>query len=210
MEKSAFIARSPFLYHLTDQRNLDSILASQQILSTAAIIQASSIENKRAFLRTRRPVHCSVNVGDSVCHIRDQRPISLKALSKCLTDNWDTGDFIAHLNKRVFFWPNIKRLTIHYSRYKNENPVILRFDSAEILELNPNAEFCRLNSGATRANSYLGGKPPARGRETFLRANAYPLSASSVAEVTFPNLCNLPDDLSIAKTPNGRWRAIQL
>jgi len=76
--------------------------------------------------------------------------------------------------------------------------------------LNRNAEFCRLNSGATRSSSYYDGAPPPRGEETFLLAEEYENNVGSVAEVTFPNSCQLPEVFHIGDSPQGRWRATSL
>ncbi|MDO1449641.1 hypothetical protein Q0590_25410, partial [Rhodocytophaga aerolata] len=121
--------------------------------------------------------------------LRDQKPISEKALGKCLTDNWSVGDFLYHLNDRVFMWPTLDRLWRHFNRYEQENPIIFRFSTHELLDANPHVKFCRLNSGATRANSYLGGKPPERGSNSFMPALLFEFAVREVAEVTFENKC---------------------
>lgn len=205
MDINKFIKRNPYLYHLTDKENAGIIMEQRRILSTVTIINASNIPDKNTFLRKRRPDHTTINIDGVEYKIRDQRPISILALSKCVTDNWDTGDFIYHLNRRVFLWPNLKRLQIHYQRYQDEKPVIFRFSSQDILNIHPNAEFCRLNSGATRANSHLGGKAPERGKDTFQIASAYTFPVSSVAEVTIPDYCTLPTEFDTSGKPNGPW-----
>lgn len=200
-----FTDRHPYVYHLTDQTNYNAILSGKRFLSTKDIVELSDIANPNEFLRGKRFNHETIKIGDTDYKIRDQRPISEVVLARSLTDNWTNGDFIHHLNSRVFFWPNLNRLSRHYERYKNENPVIFRFNSADILNLHPDAEFCRLNSGATRCNSYLGGNAPERGPNTFLTANNYPLTASTVAELTVPDFCNLPKNFWISDSPMGQW-----
>lgn len=103
MNEQAFIDLRPFLYHLTDARNLANIQNTRVLLSTTRIIGASSIENKEEFITQKRPYHRAVNVNGLEYRIRDQKPLSILALSKCLTDGWSPADFIRHLNNRVFF-----------------------------------------------------------------------------------------------------------
>lgn len=197
----------PYLYHLTDSRNIENILITKSLYSTTTIVNNSEINEKSNFLRQRRPLHQAIRANGFNFWIRDQRPISILALSKCLSDNWEPGDFINHLNNRVFFWCTLKRLLIHFNRYHHENPRILKFKTADILKLNGNkVEFCRINSGATRANSHLGGIAPYRGSKTFLPAESYQLSPCSVVEVTVVGQCNIPDFLWISDKPEGPWQ----
>lgn len=202
MDLERFIQQRPYLYHLTNVQNAESILADRKLYSANQIIymsgDASDIIN-----RQRRIGHQEVKVGVKSYFLRDQRPISQKALEKCLTDGWKMPDFLYHLNDRVFMWPTIDRLTRHYNRYAFENPVIFRFPTREIIESNPHVKFCRLNSGATRANSHLGGKPPERGKNSFLKAEDFLLSIREVAEVTFENECNFNISIARGLTPNG-------
>jgi hypothetical protein len=149
-----------------------------------------------------------LKVKNKEYHIRDQKPISIKVLSRCLTDGWKYSDFIEFLNKRVFFWPTMNRLERHFNTYVAEKPIILRFNTEDLLEINNHAQFCRLNSGATRCNSYLGGNAPQRGPKTFLTASDYTLGIGTVAEVTFPGECKLPKDYWQSRSPGGPWKKI--
>lgn len=208
MDIENFVRLRPFVYHLTDRGNLEGILAMESILSTVEIAGLTDVPDPKTLLRTRRPEHVELIGKDGKkFKIRDQRPISIKVLKKCLENNWEPEDFIEHLNNRVFFWPTIKRLETHFGRYYKENPIILRVVTSELIALNPHVEFSRLNSGATRANPYLGGIAPKRGQNTFLKPDRFNGSASKVVEVTFEKLCKLPmHAISIGNTPSGNWR----
>lgn len=212
MNIDRFIETHPFLYHLTDSRNFDLILKHKKLFSTQELVIKSDLEAefKTSFLRSRRPRHFVLNIDNQQYFIRDQRPISEKNLAKCLTPGWGIEDFYSLLNNRVFFWPTIKRLQSHYARYKAENPVIIKVKSSEILTINLHAEYSRLNSGATRSNSYLGGAPPLRGEGTFLSAEKYNRSVSSVAEVTFQEKCILPESVYYGNNPSGPWTLMVL
>lgn len=206
MDINLFIQKRPYLYHLTDSRNLPNILATGRLFSTRAILEESDHDNVEGYLRTRRPDHNEITINGFTYHVRDQRPISEVVLSRSLTHNWTSGDFIAHLNSRVFFWPTVSRLERHFKRYENEHPVIMRFNTAEMLEVNT-AEFCRLNSGATRCSSHWDGNAPERGPDTFQIADLYPGNPATVAEVTIPNICILPEDFWTSDNPQGVWTA---
>jgi hypothetical protein len=201
MDIESFIEHSPFLYHLTCEQNAKNIINTKKLFSANVLIDMSENSTYLNIKNRKRFDHKSISVKGIEVFLRDQRPISELALSKCLTNNWAVGDFLFYLNARVFMWPNINRLQRHFNRYADEKPVIFRFSSKDILNENPTAKFSRLNSGATRANSYLGGKAPARGINTFLPFNEYNMSPSTVAEVTFENYCIIPENFSIKSNP---------
>jgi hypothetical protein len=205
MNINNFKTKRPYLYHLTDRRNYEQIKDCKTLFSTKSLVEMSNVDLRDGLLNRRRPCHTEIKVDGRSIFLRDQRPISLNALSKCLTDGWTCGDYIFHLNSRVFFWPTINRLVRHFERYKSENPIILKISTGELFSINAEAEFCRLNSGATRCNSYLGGIPPYRGKQTFQKAEEFDNPISTVAEVTFPDKCAIPPTIAISSDPTGNW-----
>jgi hypothetical protein len=198
-----FVAKHEFLYHLTDQSNLKSILSSGRLLAATEIVRITGSD--KSILTMRRPESVRIQKRNKEFIIRDQRPIN-KALSKCLEPGLSEADFFMILNSRVFFWPNEKRLISHFNRYASEHPAILRVSSESLFEKNQTPKFSRLNSGATRANSYLGGVAPERGHKTFLVASEFDHRPSEVAEVTFETVCVLPDEVKIGYQPRGPWK----
>jgi hypothetical protein len=210
MELEKFIEKRPFLYHLTDQKNIQLIIKYGRLFSTNKLIERAGKEEYIPIKRTKRLNHYELEFNGEIYSIRDQQPISEKALKKCLTHDWECADYFEFLNNRVFMWPTLDRLSRHYNRYVSENPTILRFETNSLFEVNQNVKFSRLNSGATRANSYLGGKPPERGNETFILAVDYTNSISSVAEVTFEEECILPETFYLSNSPDGIWKIANL
>lgn len=210
MELNQFIKIRPHIYHLTDERNLESILATGKLLSTEQLVNVSNLQNKNEFLTTRRREHAVVTVDGVDFYIRDQRPLSLKILQGCLDKGCSTEDFIAYLNSKVFMWGKMAGLESHYARYiaQNEEPIILRFKTEEVFALNPVPKFTRLNSGAPRSSSYLNGKGSPRGLNTFQSAVEYFNSASTVNEVVFDNHCVLPQSIFVGHRPEGPFERV--
>jgi hypothetical protein len=200
--------KRPFLYHLTNRENVPSIVRERVMWSASALLQAAEDHAPRRYIREKRPNHVTIRVRRQNVHIRDQRPISEKLLANCLLGGLVLGDYYELLNDRVFFWPTLQRLRRHYDRYEPEGPTILRFRTEDLLALN-HVELSRLNSGATRANSYLGGVAPPRGRETFRSPDNYEHGISSIAEVTVEGYCTLPDNFEQAPSPDGPWTEIR-
>jgi hypothetical protein len=199
--------KRPFLYHLTNRENVHSIVTDRVICSASTLLQSAEDQAALRYLREKRPSHIAIRVRGQHVHIRDQRPISEKLLANCLLGGLLPGDYYELLNDRVFFWPTLQRLRRHYERYQAEGPTILRFRTRELLDLNQ-VELSRLNSGATRANSYLGGVAPSRGRETFQSPIDYGNGIASIAEVTVENRCALPQSFEGGRSPDGPWTQI--
>lgn len=210
MDIQKFIKDRPYLYHLTSKENAEHIMAQKRLHSANELIKMSKDRKHFPVQRQKRVGHYELTIDGKSYILRDQRPISEKALAKCLTDGWSVSDFLFHLNSRVFMWPTLDRLWRHFNRYEAEKPIIFRFPTEELFAANSHAEFCRLNSGATRANSYLGGKPPARGSQTFLPANQFELSVRDVAEVTFPKQCDINDiAFSFSSNPESIYKMVK-
>lgn len=214
MNLEEFYTRNEFLYHLTSKENADIILASRMMLSTRQILAGSDLsdQERTLYLTERRPDHVYVNLisGGTEVMIRDQRPISTKALGKCLTDGWSVEQFITSLNSRVFFWPTLKRLQIHFDRYESEEPKIIRVRSKDLIEGNAaGLRLCHLNSGATRCHPKWKAPPP-RGANTFVTSEDWDYPVRAVAEVTFETECDLPDEVWVSDHPNGPWTEANL
>lgn len=210
MELTRFIKTRPHIYHLTDRRNLGSILESGVLLSTQKLVAKSDLKNKNSFLTTRRVGHETISIDGKDYFIRDQRPLSLKILSGCLDKGCSQEDFIAYLNSKVFMWGKMAGLVSHHARYiaQNEKPIILRFNTEEVFDLNKSPKFTRLNSGAPRSSSYLGGKGSPRGLKTFESAEDFAYGVSSVNEVVFDNQCKLPATIYLGYSPEGPFKKI--
>lgn len=202
-----FAQRNPFLYHLTAADNAPQIVKSRTLLSTTSIALSTIRDplKRKSFVQERRPEHAVLTGNGSTYSIRDQRPISMIVLGRSLTPGMTTGHFIELLNRRVFFWPTLGRLKRHYDRYAFESPLILRVESAALLELNAHVELARLNTGATRCHPKYGGNAPTRGKGTFVSPAELDYGIATIAEVTFPDSCRLPDRLWIGRSPNGPW-----
>lgn len=209
MDLQKFIEKRPYLYHLTNSENATKIITKRKLFSANRLIDMSANPENQGIKSKRRLEHTELFIEEERLWLRDQRPISELVLSKCLTNGWSVQQFLEYLNDRVFMWPTLDRLSRHYDRYANEGPSILRFRTKEVLDLNPHVKFCRLNSGATRANSHLGGIAPERGPNTFMDAIAYPFPIGSVAEVTFEGECSIDCEIWVGTSPQDKFELVK-
>ena len=99
MELERFIQKREYLYHLTDSMNIEFIRKNKKIFSTKYLIENSTLDDKKKnnLLVSRRSSHIQVNLNGTQIQIRDQKPLMMKSLEKCLTDNWNPKDYIYHL-----------------------------------------------------------------------------------------------------------------
>lgn len=207
MELQTLLSRVPFVYHLTSSENIPSIKSTRLLRSTSNLVDASSLNTneKTELIHNRRENHVILDVEGVPISIRDQQPISIKSLNKCLENNMTSGQFIKLLNDRVFFWPSIKRLEVHFNRYSHEKPSIFRIPLADLIDHNQEILLCHLNSGATRCHPKWGGAPPPRGNDTFKTIEGYNEGLTRLAEVTILDSCNIPESTMISDSPHGNW-----
>ena len=105
MDVNDFVKRYPTLYHMAERDSWDSIL-EHGLMSTSALLdlfevdveQRETIESKRRdeCIEVRHPEHGSAT-------IRDNKPMSGKALLKSLDDHLAPRDWYEILNRRCFF-----------------------------------------------------------------------------------------------------------
>src|SRR5882672_8653746 len=95
-----FLRLRPFLYHLTDTRNVRRILRTRRIESAAHLLR---LARRTDLVRERRRAHVSISVDGEEIAIRDQAPLHQGNMA--LADGCTFSDFVALLNERVFFWP---------------------------------------------------------------------------------------------------------
>jgi hypothetical protein len=102
--------------------------------------------------------------------IRDQKPMSDAALTKCLLDGLTPAQWYEKLNKRTFFWLSKKSLCnlLGAKAYRNKPQIVLTLDTCSLVAAHRNRiELSPINSGSTY-------NPVPRGLATFLPIEDYP------------------------------------
>lgn len=197
----------PFLYHLTDSKNLVHMRETGFLKPAAALLRQAG---RAELLRTRRSIYVAIHGNNRCIVLRDQTPLHRGNIK--LLDGYEFEDFVESLNNRVFFWsgnasgPSAYGMR-HFKRYEGERPVILRLGFQSLLEVNSSAKplFCAYNSGSPRC--FMGEKSP-RGRDTFLEAQCFGGTISKVVEVTFDQEMVLPSSTEYGRRPDGRWKTL--
>lgn len=171
-ERAEWLRDCPTLFHMAEAGAWPTI-RRHGLLSPLAALDLFGVEGaaRDAALR-RRPESLVLERADlGRIVLRDQKPLSDKALARCLRDGLTPADWHARLNERVFFWLNRKRvLTLLAGRaYRDHAHEILEIEAAPfVAAYRDRIELSPINSGAT------GQFPAPRGSDTFLPLDAYP------------------------------------
>jgi len=159
-------ALHPLLFHVTVAGACEGI-RRHGLLPTSRLLDLFEIagEARGRLERTRRPGRTPISHpvhGSAV--LNDQLPMSEAALAKCLDDGLAPADWLALLNRRVFFWSDEAGFAGLLGARANRNRALevlvvetlpLARAYADRIELSP------INSGATLR------KPARRGLPTF-------------------------------------------
>jgi hypothetical protein len=173
MKEADLAEHFPRLWHMAEDGSFNSIL-KYGLLSTSSLLDLYEVEGdeRSAIESSRRPESVAIsktNLPSAV--IRDQKPMTESALSKCLADDLSPKEWFEILNDRTFFWLSRDRLRglLGARAYRDRPQTVLTVDTASLLSAHRDrVELSPLNSGATIYN------PQPRGRQTFLPINAYP------------------------------------
>ena len=160
-EELAF--KHPRLYHITSP-NSWPLIKLLGLCSAQSLMQ--QLEPQKSYLLKQRRSDSIVihhtDLGQAV--LTDQRPLSVKALTRCLDNELAPQDWLTELNRRVFFWADRsgaeRLLKAKTNRHRARNVLIfdtyrLACDYAEYIQLSA------INTGSTIR------KPARRGLATY-------------------------------------------
>jgi hypothetical protein len=173
LELEWLISRYPTLYHMAEDESWESI-RMYGLLSTSALLDRFEIEDEQRLTieSARRPEIVRIEHPEhGVALVRDNKPMQEKALQRCLVD-MTPREWYEHLNRRVFFWVERKRLLklLGAKAYRDRPHLVLEVETAGLLERHAErVSLSPINSGATFA---LG--PAPRGSGTFRRIADHP------------------------------------
>jgi hypothetical protein len=173
LKTERLISRYPTLYHMAEDGSWESI-RRHGLLSTSALLDRFEIEDEQRFAiesACRPEIVCVEHPEHGTALVRDNKPMQEKALERCLLE-MTPREWYEHLNRRVFFWVERKRLLklLGARAYRDRPHLVLEVETAGLLKRHGERVLLSpINSGATFA---LG--PAPRGPETFRRIAEHP------------------------------------
>jgi len=172
MTNEELIQNYPRAYHMAEAKTWDSI-KKHGLLSTTALLDLFEIggAERRKLESERRPECVTIKhslYGTAV--IRDQKPMSEKALLKCLVGA-TPQQWYELLNRRTFFWLNPDRLNrlLSARAYRDRTHCVITVDTRRLIEgRSDRVTLCPINSGSTIMSA------PARSPTSFYPIADYP------------------------------------
>jgi hypothetical protein len=170
------IGRHPRLYHLTtpgawEVIRIHGLLSTEELLRRADLPEAE-VQARIRRKREAREVLETTPIGRVV--LNDNKPIHVGKLSRCLDDGLTPEDWLAELNRRVFFWVKEARMQgLGEAAINRTDPrELLVLDTASIVAAcGTRMQVAPINTGNTQR------KPARRGRTTFTPLGAMPYAA---------------------------------
>jgi hypothetical protein len=173
LREEDLIQTYPRLWHMAEDGSWDSI-SKQGLLSTSALLDLYKIDGatRRKIEAEHRPESIKISrAGLSDAVIRDQKPMSDSALTKCLTDGITPSEWCQTLNGKVFFWLSKRRLRrlLGAKAYREFPQTVLTLDTESLVKAHSKEILLSpINSGSTIM------QPQPRGTGTFRSIEDYP------------------------------------
>ncbi|SKA07096.1 DUF7002 family protein [Consotaella salsifontis] len=172
--EEALIALFPRLFHMCEADSWTAI-RDHGLLSTSALLDLYGIAGeRRAALESRRRDRVVRIEADGLpgAVLRDQKPLTDAALTRCLSGGLTPRQWYEMLNARVFFWLSEARLAglLAARSYRARPHAVLVLSTRSLIQRHRAAiTLSPINSGAAVR------RPQPRGPETFLPIADYPL-----------------------------------
>lgn len=173
MDTQQLITQFPRLYHLTAFGGAQGILR-HGLLSTSRLLDLFEVYGeRRRRLETQQRLETTrlVHPRHGTALLRDQKPLSERALARCLEPGISPPDWYRLLNNKTFFWLSRRRLEKLLNARANRElrHAILIIDTAKLVDrYEPVIELAPINTG----NAQRRARP--RGSRTFLPIGDYP------------------------------------
>lgn len=172
MDVNEFIDTYPTLYHMAEVDSWPNI-QNHGLLSTSALLDLYKINGtERVGIESLHRPECikiqRKGFPDAV--VRDQKPMSDKALKKVLLDDLKPRDWYEILNQKVFFWSTKDKVInlLKARAYRDKAHDVLSVDTAKLVErYKESIVLCPYNSGSTIM------KPVERGKDLFKPIDEY-------------------------------------
>lgn len=172
VEPSTLVENYPVLFHMAEEGSWDCIKRNG-LLSTEALLDLFKVDTalRSQILTQRRATSIEIAHPDfGTAVVRDQLPLSEKALGGCLTD-MTFKEWLGVLNSRVFFWldePHLETL-LGAKAYRENAHDVIQVETAALLDrYQSKITMSPINSGSTIY------KAQPRGSKTFLPIEEYP------------------------------------
>ena len=190
MTEAELIATYPRLWHMAHDGAWPA-LRDHGLMSAKAIVDAYGVTgaDRENLLRIRRPESVSLKgPGLPGAVLRDQKPMSDRALAGCLQGGMTPAEWYELLNTHSFFWLSRDRIwrLLRAQAYRSKPQTVLTIDTAGLVAAHRGRILLSpLNSGSTLF------KAQPRGPATFAPIGAFPFNQRSATRPAKNNVVEL-------------------
>ncbi len=191
-ELHEFVRASPTLFHMAE-RGAWPAIERLGLLSTSALLDLYGVTGaaRDVIEASRRPEGTVLTrPGLPAVTVRDQKPMTDRALERCLTGGMTPPEWYRLLNGKVFFWLTEARLAklLGARPYRAHEHDVLQLDTARLVAAYRDAiTLSRINSGSTIR------KAAPRGPDTFCSIADYPIRPGRERAVELAVTGGIPD-----------------
>lgn len=207
MQTDDFIRRWPFCYHVTFTLNVALIREAGVLYSAQTLLRSAGHSEHRR----RRGADMTVQIGDQLVVLRNQRALDPSALS--LPPECSVDDYVMFLNQRAYFWPGtaggpvddgVRMLASHVNGWP---AAIIRVPSTSLVDANSHVmlQVADCNTGASWIER---GRKSYRAPRRSQPIEAYSGDPESITEVSFCHAARLPRCAQIAASYRGGWESL--
>jgi hypothetical protein len=214
--RAHWIRHRPFLYHYAPLANIERIIKRREMLSAEVIVRKahaydpSQVLSPETFLRMPRDRSIVLRIGpleEDVFVLNDQLPMVHRSSFAELDGTH--GDFVALLNRFIFYWPGNQDGPITKGdhgqsfrrRYKHFAELRIPIDDVWTDGFHP--KFCRYNSGAPQKRDRV-----KRGPSIFVDASDDKVVTRKVVETIFLKQVALPRSTQWRADALSDWQTI--
>lgn len=173
MKIETLVETYPRLYHMAHEGAWPAI-EKHGLLSVEALLDLYGIggEDRERYAAAHRPQNVDIAAdGLPGAVLRDQKPMSDRALRKCLEDGLEPADWYRLLNSKSFFWLSSGRVwaLLGARAYRGRKQTVLTLDTEKLVrDYEDRILLSPMNSGSTIY------RPLPRGKSTFQRIEDFP------------------------------------
>lgn len=153
MKERDFVATFPELYHMAHEASWTQI-QTHGLLSTTMLLDLFEItgaERQRIEECHRSEVVKITHAKHGDAYIRDQKPLRMSALEKCL-EGVTPKEWLKLLNSKVFLWPTFEKVEelSNARAYRNQKHCLIAIDTLKLLKIHvDDVSLTPINVGAT-------------------------------------------------------------
>ena len=186
----------PKLYHVTFATNLDSIRQLGLLSATAlAAHYGFTTEEREACLGRRRL--CNQDLYGIT--LRDQNAASEARMKSSLV-NVSIADWLALLNRKIFFFVEQRKALLFAETYSGYDNVLLATDTAKLLAVHgQGVTLCRINSGSFIYNARPRGVQSFIPLHEYLYKNKRDTPAELTVDVPVPDVMAISEVIATVK-----------